>query len=163
MVNKIGVSGLVLVLGLVACQQAERNGPPAPPSLELRGYATCFDGDTCRVNGQPVRIAGMAAPEVPHYGQPGEYGGPQARATMRALVKGRVVTCVQSAQPNNGVRRVMHCANEDGVDLGAAMIQSGWGLKCTYKGYANSYTDNGNPRGLKVPTYCDEFKAEAKE
>jgi endonuclease YncB( thermonuclease family) len=69
------VARLILVLALLAS--------PAMAAERLVGRARVIDGDTLAVTGVPIRLEGVAAPEVGHLGQPqGELGGPEARAFL---------------------------------------------------------------------------------
>src|SRR4051794_19417347 len=62
------IAGLVLVLAL-----------PASAGERLAGRAKVIDGDTIVVDGIHVRLKGVAAPEVAHFGRGGEPGGEEAR------------------------------------------------------------------------------------
>ena len=45
------------------------------------------DGDTLRVSGVAVRLKGLVAPEVAHFGDPGEPDGIEAKAFTVELVE----------------------------------------------------------------------------
>jgi micrococcal nuclease len=66
---------------------------PASAGERLAGRARVTDGDTISVGGVAVRLKGLAAPEVAHFGDPGEPGGEEARAFMVELVEGQTVVC----------------------------------------------------------------------
>ena len=78
--------------------------PPASAGERLAGRARVTDGDTLKVGGVPVRLKGLAAPEVAHSGDPGEPGGVEAKAFMVELVEGEtvVVTSPRSAPTAGG-------------------------------------------------------------
>ena len=51
-----------------------------------------------------VRLKGVAAAEVDHFGEAGEPGGEAARAFMVELVEGRVVVCDLTQERTHGRR-----------------------------------------------------------
>jgi endonuclease YncB( thermonuclease family) len=59
----------------------------------LAGRARVLDGETVVVDGIPVRLKGVAAPEVAHYDKSGEPGGGAAKEFMVELAEGHVVVC----------------------------------------------------------------------
>ena len=55
---------------------------PDIAGARLVGRARVTDGDTLSVGGVAVRLKGLAAPEVAHFGDPGEPGGEAAKASL---------------------------------------------------------------------------------
>ena len=87
-----------------------------------------LDGDTIVVGGIHVRLKGVAAPEVAHFGEPGEPGGEAAKAFMVELVEGETVVCDLTQERTHG-RRVGWCYL-DGQDIAEALIRAGLARDC---------------------------------
>ena len=85
----------------------------ATPACALDGPARVVDGDTIVIARERIRIQNFNAPEL-H--QP---GGPEAKARMEALTRGKVVHCDPKAR-DRYARLVGRC-EVNGVDLGKAM------------------------------------------
>ena len=92
------------------------------------GRARVTDGDTLRVGGVPVRLKGLAAPEVAHGGDGGEPGGSEAKAFMVKLVEGQTVVCDLTRERTHG-GRVSWCYL-DGQDVAEALIRAGLARDC---------------------------------
>ena len=101
---------------------------PAMAGERLAGRAHVLDGDTIVVSGIHVRLKGVAAPEVAHFGEPGEPGGEAAKAFMVELIEGETVVCDLTQERTHG-RRVGWCYR-DGQDIAEALIsgRAGAGL-----------------------------------
>ena len=56
----------------------------------------------------------MAAPEVAHFGEPGEPGGEPAKDFMVELIEGQTVVCDLTQERTYG-RRVGYCYAADGT------------------------------------------------
>src|SRR4051794_17762450 len=80
------------------------------------------DGDTLRIGGVPVRLKGIAAPEL------AEPGGTEAKAYLVELVQGRAVVCELTRERTWG-RRVGTC-RVDGEDLAAQVTAAGLARDC---------------------------------
>ena len=93
----------------------------------LAGRARVLDGDTIVVSGITVRLKGVAAPEVAHFGEPGA-GGEEAKAFMVELVEGETVVCDLTQERTHG-RRVGWCYR-DGQDVAEALIRAGLARDC---------------------------------
>ena len=111
---------------------------PAAAGERLAGRAHVLDGDTIAVSGIHVRLKGVAAPEVAHFGEPGEAGGEEAKAYMVAMVEGQTVVCDLTGERTHG-RRVGWCLRRRpgrgrGADQGRAGARLpsvlGWALCC---------------------------------
>jgi endonuclease YncB( thermonuclease family) len=92
----------------------------------IEGMARVVDGDTIRVGRIPVRLNGLAAPEIS--GDRVQPGGIEATEAMRALVEGRYVVCGLDGSRTHG-REVGRCA-VDGQDIGEAMVRGGYARDC---------------------------------
>jgi endonuclease YncB( thermonuclease family) len=109
----------------------------AAPSAaaELRGIAEVVDGDTLHVEGIPVRLDSIDAPEDDQLcqrdGRPWRCGDRSAEA-LRALAEGREVICITDG--TDRYRRILaECwAGEpdtiSGTSLNAVMVRAGWAL-----------------------------------
>ncbi len=105
------------------------------PKNVVAGPAHVVDGDTLRIEGQAIRLAGLDAPELrqtcERAGQP--YAcGETARAELRRLVQGEVVTC--SIRGRDKYRRLLGRCAVRGEDLGVSLVSRG--LAVAYGGYA---------------------------
>ena len=60
------------------------------------------------MGGVAVRLKGLAAPEIAHFGDPGETGGEAAKAFMVEMVEGQTVVCDLTQERTHG-RRVGWC------------------------------------------------------
>ena len=101
---------------------------PAAAGERLAGRAHVTDGDTLSVGGLAVRLKGVAAPEVAHFGEPGEPGGIEAKAFMVELVEDQTVVCDLTQERTHG-RRVGICFRQ-GKDIAEALIRAGLGRDC---------------------------------
>ena len=81
---------------------------PAIAGERLSGRVRVVDGDTIVVGGITVRLKGVTAPEVAHFGNPGEPGGEEAKAFMVELVEQEIMVCDLTGERTHG-RRVGHC------------------------------------------------------
>ena len=96
---------------------------PAGAAERLAGRARVLDGDTIVVSGIHVRLKGVAAPEVAHFGKPSEPGGEAAKAFMVELIEDETVVCDLTQERTHG-RRVGWCYRS-GQDVAEALIAAG--------------------------------------
>jgi endonuclease YncB( thermonuclease family) len=92
----------------------------------VAGVAAVIDGDSIRVAGLEVRLAGVDAPELRQTcrAEGRDYPcGEAARRALDALVGGHVVTCRLDGRDRYG-RRLGACERA-GADVGAALVRSG--------------------------------------
>ena len=94
----------------------------------LRGRATVLSGDTLRINGERIHLAGIEAPE---HGQRCNRSKRrtwrcdlEAKNTLRRLVGRKTVTCSASAPDSDGVQRA-DCT-VDGKNIAAELVKSGY-------------------------------------
>ena len=105
------------------------------------------------MGGVAVRLKGVAAPEVAHFGDPGEPGGEAAKAFMVELVEGQTVVCDLTQERTHG-RRVGWCYR-DGQDIAEALIRAGLASDCPrYSGGRYAAVDRPEAAGLPFPGYC---------
>lgn len=97
----------------------------APPRVSVT------DGDTLRLDGAPVRLWGIDAPErrqtcASAPGSPPVRAGELARAHLAQIIAGHDVACSAFGRDRYG-RTVSGC-RADGEDIAAAMVADGWAL-----------------------------------
>lgn len=121
---------------------------------DVRGAVTHVrDGDTIEVEGLPVRLHGLHAPELR---QP---GGTEAQAFMAALVRNRPVKCYLTGAKNRD-RVIGVCyVDRDGedYDLGELMVAAGMARDCPrYSGgrYAEVEGMARPAVPMPLPGYC---------
>jgi endonuclease YncB( thermonuclease family) len=111
------------------------------------GDITVRDGDTIVVDGTPVRLQGVAAPEL------GEPGGHHAKVAMQQLVRDGV-TCELTGE-RTWDREVGVCYDSPGQDIGAAIIAAGLARDCArYSGGRYASVETAESRRLPLPGYC---------
>jgi micrococcal nuclease len=116
---------------------------------DLTGVVTHVrDGDTFEVDGIPIRLNGVSAPELD------EYLGPESKFYMRGLVLGKSIRCDLNGKKTYD-RFVGTCYLE-GVDVGASIIGSGLALDCPRysSGRYNTLETEGAIKSIKLPKYC---------
>jgi micrococcal nuclease len=88
------------------------------------------DGDTLFLsNGDKVRLLGINTPEVAHRERPGEPGGIEARAFLRALLEGKRVRLEQDQEPKDKYGRILaHVFLRDGTLVNAEVLRAGQGF-----------------------------------
>lgn len=104
----------------VAPTQAQ-NFPAIPSSMQLTGKAYIIDGDTIKIKGIKIRIAGIDAPEL---NMP---WGQKSKWTMVEICKGQIIT-VELDGERSFDRLVGTCFLPDGRDIGAEIIKRGLAL-----------------------------------
>jgi len=124
--------------------------PVAAAAADLSGPARAIDGDTIRIGETSVRIWGIAAPER------SEPGGRQATAAMADLLARGPVSCLDSGSRSHG--RVVAACTVAGVDVGGAMVASGWARDCP--GYSGGVYGAVEARAVRrveypLPGYCE--------
>lgn len=117
-----------------------------PPGV-IAGTASVVDGDTLRIRGQAIRLAGIDAEELD------EPNGKAAALMLEALIKGHAIVCQPTGDSYN--RIVAECT-ADGQDLGAAMVQLGVALDCAHysAGKYRSLEPAGARARLLQKGYC---------
>lgn len=122
----------------------------AAPAEPIAGRALASDGDTISIADKHIRIYGIDSPEshqtctraaVPY--PCGEY----ATAAMRVLVDGKDVRCEPKAMDK--YHRTVAVCYAAGIDIGAAMVRSGWAV--AFRRYSLAYVgleDDARREGL---------------
>ncbi len=108
------------------------------------------DGDTIEVEGVPIRLNGLAAPE--RY----ESGGSAATVAMRELVNraGGRLKCELNGETSYD-RQIGTCFTPDGYDIAALMVARGVARDCPrYSAGAYRQFETDASRGLPLPDYC---------
>lgn len=131
-----GAVAALLLLPLSA--QAATDFVLAGPITHVR------DGDTVVVAGTPVRLKGIAAPEL-H-----EKGGKEAKATLDPLL-GREVVCHPTGETSHD--RLVGWCSLVGDDLGALQIKAGNARRCAAFDSGQRYQDTPGST-LPLPQYC---------
>ncbi len=121
---------------------------PAWAQAVLTGEITHVrDGDTIEVGGVPVRLNGVAAPEL------NEPIGQDAKAFMVSLVAGKSVRCELNGERSHD--RVIGICFLDGQDIGASIIAAGLARDCDrFSGGRYAVLDTASSKRLPLPGYC---------
>lgn len=106
-------------------------------SAMVSGPAIVVDGDTLRIQGERVRIAGIDAPERAQWcGRRQRVPcGRLAAQWMEHRVEGRIVRCSPSGRDQYG--RLLATCRVDGTDIGSAAVEAGWAI--AYRRYSTAY------------------------
>jgi micrococcal nuclease len=81
------------------------------------------DADTVVVQGVPIRLNGVDAPEN------GTRAGNEATAAMKRYLRGKTLNCELNGDRTYD-RWVGVCFTDEGHDIGAVMVASGYALDC---------------------------------
>ena len=128
--------------------------PPPAAAEQLTGRPQILDGDTLAINGQVLRLHGLDAPEADQTctraGSPNRCGDLAAFA-LAGLVESHWLTCNPvTAGSTSPLPVVCRLGGPKGIDLGAALVESGWALAIpgnpTYAAHQDSARAAG--RGL---------------
>jgi endonuclease YncB( thermonuclease family) len=106
------------------------------------------DGDTIVVSGVPIRLQGLAAPEL------GEKWGRASREAMQRIVAGKRLRCELTGERSHD-RAVGVCRLDDGRDIAAILISQGLARDCP-RYSTGRYADDeiAQSRTLPLPGYC---------
>ena len=102
------------------------------------GIARVIDGDTIDISGQRIRLHGIDTPEAKQTCQREGVTwlcGAEATKTLRELINGSKVSCTERDKDRYG--RIVAVCRAGGVNLNAAMVQSGMAL--AYRKYSDDY------------------------
>lgn len=115
----------------------------------LLGRATHVrDGDTIEVQGVPIRLKGIAAPELD------EKWGRAAKDALQRIVAGQRLRCELSDERTHG-RRVGVCYLNDGSDIAAALVRQGLARDCPrYSDGRYAAYETAKSKTLPLPGYC---------
>lgn len=105
------------------------------------------DGDTIVVEGVPVRLNGVAAPELR------QRQGGKSKAFMVRLVLRKHVRCDLNGQKTYD--RWVGICYRDGIDIGSSVIAAGLARDCPrYSGGRYRDDETAQSRTLPLPGYC---------
>jgi len=135
----LGAAGAVALFSFAP--ETER----APPGPEVRlpsvlsfpaALVRVVDGDTLKLGGTTVRLAGLDAPERGQMCQRSDGTrfdcGETAAQQLAALVRRRGITCDIVGRDRYG--RAIGLCHAEGLDLAEAMVASGWALAVPERG-----------------------------
>lgn len=125
----------------------------------VAGFATATDGDTLRLSGLSIRLAGIDAPELRQSCTREEKPypcGADAKAELARLAEGAVVRCRIEEEDRYG-RSVAAC-RAGGEDLGAALVRRGFALS-----YENRYRrEEADARSAGIGLWSGSFTEPAQ-
>ena len=106
------------------------------------------DGYTIVVSGVPIRLQGLAAPEL------GEKWDRAVRDAMHRIVAGKRLRCELTGERSYD-RRIGICRLDDGRDIAAILVAQGLGRDCRrYSGGRYADVEVQRSRTLPLPDYC---------
>ena len=122
-------ANIVACVALIACLPGAGLPIKASEKAVLSGNADIVDADTIRVNGIPIRLYGIDAPESRQTceGAGGSYAcGKTATRALADLIAARPVRCELLGKDNYG--RALGICSVGGTELNSAMVRQGWAL-----------------------------------
>ena len=144
-----GLAAALVLIGLGAAAAYFAQGQEA-----VSGLAQVIDGDSIRLEGRDIRIAGIDAPELRQtcFVQSGPYScGDVARRALGDMLEGRLVRCRVSGRDRYG-RRLASC-EADGEDIGAALVSRGFALA-----YGRYEREEAGARRQKLELWSGSFE-----
>lgn len=128
-----------------------------PSARVVRGIATVTDGDTVRMNGAPIRLKGLDAPELHQScrrdGRPYPCGE-VAKSALAAHLAGRTLTCRITGRDR--YRRALATCAVDGEDVGAWLVDRGLAV-----GYGDYGREEARARARGAGLWAGEFQRPA--
>lgn len=104
----------------------------------IEGIAEVIDGDSLRIDGTEVRLFGVDAPEFTQTcfsnGSPVACGV-MAKEALEGLIGGATLVCM--AQDTDRYGRTVARCRTSGVDVGDALVASGWAI--AFRRYGDDY------------------------
>jgi len=143
---------LIIIGGSTAAALLFVSKPSSTAPTTISGPARALDGSTLVVAGQAIRLQAIEAPPAALVCRDGvwEYKcGADSRAALEKLIANRPVDCEPLPSDNGTV--VGQCRSEQGVDLGAAMVEAGWAmadLRRSSRYFAQQAKAQSDARGL---------------
>jgi len=120
----------------------------------VSGLAEVIDGDSIRLDGRVIRLAGIDAPELRQtcLVHTGPYPcGDVARRALGDMLSGRLVTCRVSGRDRYG-RRLASC-EAGGDDIGAALVRRGFAVA-----YGRYLSEEADARRKKLELWSGSFE-----
>lgn len=132
---------IVACVALMACLVGAGVPIKAAENAVLSGNADIVDADTIRVNGIPIRLYGIDAPEsrqtCEREGK--SYAcGKEAIRVLADLIAARPVRCELLGKDNYG--RSLGICSVGGIELNVAMVLQGWAL--AFVKYSSRYVED---------------------
>ena len=116
----------------------------------IRGPARVRDGDTIVVNRTPVRLNGLACPEM-H-----EPGGWAAKKKMIFLTSRQFISCELNGERTHD-RKVGICTDQSGTDIAIKMVSAGLCRDCPrYSNGRYGKFETALSKRLPFPKYCND-------
>ncbi len=113
-----------LVMGGLSSELFGHGQPSVDHVRADPGQVAVVDGDTLRLDGQVVRLAGVEAPVRGDTCRGGTDCGGAATSALAGLVRDRRVECRLSGQDRLG--RPYGACDANGTDLSRAIVAAGW-------------------------------------
>jgi endonuclease YncB( thermonuclease family) len=126
--------------------------PPLPVG-PLSGAARIMDGDTMRIAGDSIRLAGIDAPERDQTCRINDQTyscGRDAADQLATLVEGRDVEC--HARRRDRYHRLLGFCTAGGMDLNRRMVETGWAV-----GYQHYQAEEQAARNARIGLWRGEF------
>ena len=122
----LGAAGLTAGLVMVGMSSdLFGRGQPGPDHVHAEpNQVAVIDGETLRVGGSVIRLAGIAAPERGDICRGGRDCGGAATSMLAGLVRDRRVDCKLSGHDRAG--RPFGDCDANGTDLSRAIVAAGW-------------------------------------
>jgi endonuclease YncB( thermonuclease family) len=124
-------------------------------TIEIRGFARVVDGDSLVVDGTPVRLKGIDAPELRQTCRRGAEDwrcGESAKSYLRELLAGQQIACSRSGSDRNG-RILAYCRAGGARDVGAQLVREGWAVAYDATYAAEESEAKRARRGLWASTF----------
>jgi endonuclease YncB( thermonuclease family) len=132
---------VVACVTLIACLAGAGFPTKASENAVLSGNADIVDADTIRVNGNPIRLYGIDAPEsrqtCERAGRSYACGKTATRA-LADLIAARPLRCTLLGKDNYG--RSLGICSVGGTELNSAMVSQGWAL--AFVKYSSRYVED---------------------
>ena len=105
------------------------------------------DADTIEVNRQPIRLEGIAAPEL------GEQRGREGKIWLKRLIERERVRCRDTGDRSHD--RIVATCTFEGRDLGEIIVEAGFARDCRrYSHGEYRQFETTQSRRLPLPRYC---------
>ena len=134
-------ANIVARVASIACLAGAGLPIKASEKAVLSGNADIVDADTIRVNGIPIRLYGIDAPESRQTCERagGSYAcGKVATRALADLIAARPVRCELLGKDNYG--RALGICSVGGTELNSAMVRQGWAL--AFVKYSSRYVED---------------------
>jgi endonuclease YncB( thermonuclease family) len=121
-------------------------------SSQLSGPAAALAGDTIRVDGALVRLAGIEAPvsAQPCYREDGRRWNcaSAARSGLSQIIRGHTVTCTPSGQDDAG-RTLASCTVDGAADIATELVRDGYAFATDNSFFSSLGSEESSAREAK--------------